>query len=229
MKVTKKATWTAAYSALLIVAFLALLGCVWMQQQGILRGEIVARPPSPNWLASPGIYVCMALLVLFFLLSSVAFSMTRSGQVHRVKLVLRLCGGALAALLVFTALSLYAHAQTYLFSERKPYFESITLEELDGLSARENVTCMVYILEDDCAACEQLTPVLVEYLDETHQSMLCYNTSPDRDKDYEGMLAILEKYGVSSVPSVVVMDWGRVVEVLHYDDVMNGALPSAQP
>ena len=43
MKVTKKATWTAAYSALLIVAFLALLGCVWMQQQGILRGEIVAR------------------------------------------------------------------------------------------------------------------------------------------------------------------------------------------
>lgn len=27
----------------------------------------------------------------------------------------------------------------------------------------------------------------------------------------------------------VVMDWGRVVEVLHYDDVMNGALPSAQP
>ena len=33
MKVTKKATWTAAYSALLIVAFLALLGCVWMQQQ----------------------------------------------------------------------------------------------------------------------------------------------------------------------------------------------------
>ena len=133
------------------------------------------------------------------------------------------CGIFMIGLIIFTGVCFVAHAKAYLLTERAPYFNSITLEELDDLEKRK-LTGLVYVERDSCVLCNEARPRLEEYLEEEYSTMLHYDTSLDREKDYDVMMEVLEKYHVNSVPAVVVLEKGSVIDTLTYAEIMDGTV-----
>lgn len=87
----------------------------------------------------------------------------------------------------------------------------ITLEELD--KAGQSTTLeVIYIGRDSCPQCQDLEPRLKEVSNQCELEFQYYNTSDDREKNYDAMLTVLKKHKVNSVPAILVFQRGHVVK-----------------
>ena len=90
--------------------------------------------------------------------------------------------------------------------------QNITLEELSRFAdGKENR--LIYIGREDCPACRGIPEYLENLAKQQPLKIYYYNTGLDRENNYDGMMTVLEKIGVSAVPSVagVVKDEGTAV------------------
>lgn len=79
--------------------------------------------------------------------------------------------------------------------------QNITLEELSRFAdGKENR--LIYIGREDCPACRGIPEYLENLAKQQPLKIYYYNTGLDRENNYDGMMTVLEKIGVSAVPSV---------------------------
>lgn len=211
---------------LLLFIFLPLIiggitASILSYRAGFLRREVAILPAKITGIASWGIFVSIAAWNLFLILWCVFFAMLKNGEIAKDKPVFILCSILTVCLAAFNCMSLHAHAQTYIETERVPYFTTLSLEELDGLQ-KKKFTGAVYIERYGCTLCYDTREIVEAFLDKEHKAMFHYDTNQDRDRDYEGMLKTINKYGVEEVPSIIILKAGEVIAIYTYNKIMDG-------
>ena len=84
-------------------------------------------------------------------------------------------------------------------------FEQI-LESGDGT--------FVYIGRHTCPVCYEFEPILEEALDNLNKELYYYNTHYAREADAERMIELLDSLEVESVPTIVYVENGQVIDML---------------
>ena len=96
--------------------------------------------------------------------------------------------------------------------------QNISLEELSRFAAgKENR--LIYIGREDCPACRGIPEYLENLAKQQPLKIYYYNTGLDRENNYDGMMTVLEKIGVSAVPSVAGVVKGRGTAVYGGDEI----------
>lgn len=96
--------------------------------------------------------------------------------------------------------------------------QSITLEELSQITdGKENR--LVYIGREDCPACRGIPEYLENLAKQQPLKIYYYNTGLDRENNYDGMMTVLDKVGVSAVPSVAGIVKGEGTAVYGGDEI----------
>ena len=96
--------------------------------------------------------------------------------------------------------------------------QNITLEELSRFAdGKENR--LIYIGREDCPACRGIPEYLENLAKQQPLKIYYYNTGLDRENNYEGMMTVLEKIGVSAVPSVAGVVKGEGAAVYSGDEI----------
>lgn len=96
----------------------------------------------------------------------------------------------------------------------------ITLEELNKIDDTDNTT-IIYIGRDDCPICEEVYPQLVDITKQIPVKVNYYNTGNDRYDNTDNMMIGLNKYYVSSVPTVLAFIDGQIDEMFEGDEIKN--------
>ena len=96
--------------------------------------------------------------------------------------------------------------------------QNITLEELSRFAdGKENR--LIYIGREDCPACRGIPEYLENLAKQQPLKIYYYNTGLDRENNYDGMMTVLEKIGVSAVPSVAGVVKGEGTAVYGGDEI----------
>ena len=96
--------------------------------------------------------------------------------------------------------------------------QNITLEELSRFAdGKENR--LIYIGREDCPACRGIPEYLENLAKQQPLKIYYYNTGLDRENNYDGMMTVLEKIGVSAVPSVAGVVKGEGAAVYSGDEI----------
>jgi thiol:disulfide interchange protein len=104
----------------------------------------------------------------------------------------------------------------------------IDLQQMEALQDNEE-NCMIYFGRPNCVHCEEIKPNLDILINNSHSLVYYYNTEQDRDTNYEAMQAALEKYGVSSVPALVVWaSTGETQEICFNEDIVDYFLDTSK-
>ena len=96
--------------------------------------------------------------------------------------------------------------------------QNITLKELSRFAdGKENR--LIYIGREDCPACRGIPEYLENLAKQQPLKIYYYNTGLDRENNYDGMMTVLEKIGVSAVPSVAGVVKGEGTAVYSGDEI----------
>lgn len=91
--------------------------------------------------------------------------------------------------------------------------KELTLEQLTArIEMNSSRPQYLYIGRDDCPDCRKVLPELTKLNREKHLQILSYSTSQDRDFRPEQMYEVLDHLQVDSVPTVLVLEAGKVIE-----------------
>ena len=93
------------------------------------------------------------------------------------------------------------------------------MEELSRFAdGKENR--LIYIGREDCPACRGIPEYLENLAKQQPLKIYYYNTGLDRENNYDGMMTVLEKIGVSAVPSVAGVVKGEGTAVYSGDEII---------
>lgn len=97
----------------------------------------------------------------------------------------------------------------------------IDLQQLKDLQNNTEGT-MIYFGRPSCAHCSEIKPNLDILVNNSHSTVYYYNTEQDRDDNHDEMQAVLNTYGVSTVPALVVWaDSGETKEIYFNEDIVD--------
>ena len=140
--------------------------------------------------------------------------------------------------LVLTLLESTMLFNEYVFSYKaKTYFDpkivqstmiEIDLQQLKSMQAN-NENAMIYVGRPSCPHCAEIKPNLDILVNNSHSLMYYYNTEQDRDNNYDEMQAVLDAYGVGTVPALVVLqEAGETKEVYFDEDIIDYFLDTSR-
>lgn len=121
--------------------------------------------------------------------------------------------------------SYYSFASEYKISKDVDYIENewlegIRLEDMEELMASAGDDVVVYIGREDCKDCRKFEDAFTEILEKHSVITPTYFTNQDRDGENREKLDIfLSSYDINSVPCVIFISGGKVVE--KWEDPMN--------
>lgn len=95
---------------------------------------------------------------------------------------------------------------------------TITLDELEQI-IDDNGSAIIYFERSDCPECIALTPDLVVYLNNYGVLYYQYNTLDDREDNSDRLNEVLLQYSVDSVPTLVELSKGEVVQIYSEEDI----------
>lgn len=215
---------TRIFFLLLILVDLGMLIlCAVMFAKGFSRGEVIEGPFQPSFLAAWGLPICIGTWGVLLTLTCVSCAMELNGETTKSKLALALCSISALGLVAFSGIALRAHFETYLKSQRVPYFSTISLAALSDLK-NQNFIGAVYIEREGCVLCDRARPKIESYLEKKDKIMLCYRTDQDRSTDYQNMMKVLEEYNVESVPAIIVITGQDEVNTYFFDEIISGVV-----
>lgn len=136
--------------------------------------------------------------------------------------------------LLSVALFLFAclvdSTEIMLASRAKKYFDpkivqstmiEIDLQQLEELQKNRETT-MIYFGRPSCGHCNEIKPNLDILVNNSHSMVYYYNTEQDRDDNHDEMQAVLDTYGVATVPALVVWaDAGETKEIYFNEDIVD--------
>ena len=97
----------------------------------------------------------------------------------------------------------------------------IDLQQLEDLQNNDETT-MIYFGRPSCAHCSEIKPNLDILVNNSHSMVYYYNTEQDRDNNQNEMQAVLDTYGVTAVPALVVWaDAGETQEIYFNEDIVD--------
>lgn len=94
-----------------------------------------------------------------------------------------------------------------------------SLIELDQMQETTDAG-MIYFYRNDCSECKKSTPAIMEIVKKYNQEIYYYNTSVDRDNNYDEMIKVLESYNVTEVPAFVIYKDGKVIKSFGADNII---------
>jgi hypothetical protein len=109
-----------------------------------------------------------------------------------------------------------------------PKIIKISLTELDSIKTNKK-SGIVYVSREDCPEYMDVYPKLEELLEELkleefsaeeHVELLYYDTINDRETVPEQVAEVLDKFGIDSVPTVVVVKGGEVQKAFDGDSIV---------
>lgn len=104
----------------------------------------------------------------------------------------------------------------------------INLQQLEELQNNEETT-MIYFGRPSCAHCSEIKPNLDILVNNSHSMVYYYNTEQDRDNNYNEMQALLDTYGVVTVPALVVLaDESKTQEIYFDKDILDYFLDTSK-
>lgn len=93
----------------------------------------------------------------------------------------------------------------------------IDLQQLEDLQNNETTT-MIYFGRPSCAHCNEIKPNLDILVNNSHSTVYYYNTEQDRDTNAVEMQAVLDTYGVGTVPALVVLNGSAEKHETYFDE-----------
>jgi len=138
------------------------------------------------------------------------------------------------AVYVVASLTIFAFCMTsivYTFSHQNeitkdpppkvttPKIIKIPLTELDSIKT-DKKSGIVYVSRKNCPECMDVYPKLEEFSAEEHVELLYYDTINDRETVPEQVAEVLDKFGIDSVPTVVVVEGGEVQKAFDGDSIV---------
>lgn len=93
----------------------------------------------------------------------------------------------------------------------------IDLQQLEDLQDNETTT-MIYFGRPSCAHCSEIKPNLDILVNNSHSTVYYYNTEQDRDTNAVEMQAVLDTYGVGTVPALVVLNGSAEKHETYFDE-----------
>jgi hypothetical protein len=123
-----------------------------------------------------------------------------------------------------TSFSVFAeenNAVSKLGNTENPYFNEITLNMLNEyLQDDSGKEVILYIARNDCKECFIFDNEITPQLERLHYGLTVYYTNSDREGPRsKEMYELLDKYGIATVPSVLVIKNAKVVQM--WDDPSN--------
>jgi hypothetical protein len=214
-----------AVSGLLILTIGFLL-----VRSGIIRDEYVLDTMGPFW-SETGLWIA-ALLSFVLLLITYLFFKAQNRQKPFVAVVY-----AMVSFTIFTfCMTSIVHTFSYQNEITKdpppkvttPKIIKISLTELDSIKTNKK-SGIVYVSREDCPEYMDVYPKLEELLEELkleefsaeeHVELLYYDTINDRETVPEQVAEVLDKFGIDSVPTVVVVKGGEVQKAFDGDSIV---------
>lgn len=147
-------------------------------------------------------------------ISDLGFSQAPSALVaNNGNILYRFEGNVLSPLREYLSGNMNPPAETLELFEEKSLDELQAIIDMNGSGA-------ILFRRDNCSDCEAFIPVLKELLKKEEFSLLSYNTSEDRDAQYDFMIDVLARYGVDSVPSIVILEDGEVTQYFSGENIV---------
>lgn len=104
----------------------------------------------------------------------------------------------------------------------------IDLQHFKSMQAN-NENAMIYVGRPSCPHCAEIKPNLDILVNNSHSLVYYYNTEQDRDNNYDEMQAVLDAYGVGTVPALVVLqEAGETKEVYFDEDIIDYFLDTSR-
>lgn len=109
--------------------------------------------------------------------------------------------------------------------QQKSVLDLISLERFDEIISEKNTeatynTMTIYVSREDCPACITMEPVVRDFCRKKDMKMLYYDTIQDREKRKEYMDKVLDKYEIDSVPTIIVIENGKVEQKFDGDTML---------
>lgn len=83
----------------------------------------------------------------------------------------------------------------------------------------------IYIGRPTCPICRELEPILENVLSNIDMTLYYYNTDEARQENYEIMVLLLDSLEIMSVPTIIYINNGEIVEELNgiqeFDDLLS--------
>ncbi|MEL7623350.1 MAG: hypothetical protein AAGU12_07160 [Clostridiales bacterium] len=198
----KRMAWLLPYCVSLIAAaFTLYVSSFYLGLDGHCRdaGLVLEGWPSNGlWI---GFFLSIASLPVL------AFGLLA----NKKKLVIMLTLPLIIALGLFTAKAAKIHENFYLNHESfQPRISSITLEEVLDKTERIQIAQYIYIGSEDCRECAEVYPQLANLSRLYQRIIYSYDLTVDRQSRPGKTNELLDKVGVSTVPSLVKVENGEI-------------------
>ena len=120
------------------------------------------------------------------------------------------------------------------YSHQKPYAEvlrcigdTISLGELESAGNKSGEQ-ILYIMQKDSVESAEVTSELYHVLLDTGLRLRSYDTASDKEKHPGWLNETLDKYGVTQVPALVILQDGAVAERFEGADIIDGIVSYAE-
>lgn len=154
---------------------------------------------------------------------------TKNNKFNRIIILFSTLIIGLSILFVVNILGNYAKVKKYYNPETvQSTMVEIDLQQLEDLQKNKETT-MIYFGRPSCPDCNKIKPNLDILVNNSHSLVYYYNTEQDRDDNHDEMQAVLDTYGVATVPALVVWaDAGETQEVYFNEDIVDYFLDTSR-
>lgn len=94
-------------------------------------------------------------------------------------------------------------------------YQTIGNDDLTALLNESETTNIIYVGRDTCPHCSAFAPKLIEAIQANPALVYYYDTAAARAENADKMSALVDQLGVSSVPALLKVENGQVVERLN--------------
>jgi thioredoxin-related protein len=167
-------------------------------------------------------WVLLGLSLSIMILSILLFCLRKSIPVFSVTLPVTLLvtllvtsGMWFGGRLSFSTFQIENDASAVLNHSDSVYFHEVGLEDLENLlTDQSGKELLIYIARVNCKQCDDFEHEITPYWAELQYGMNTYYTDSDRNgPESKKMYALLEKYNVSSVPTVLLIKDAIIVKI----------------
>lgn len=126
--------------------------------------------------------------------------------------------------LITILLGLLVIGSFMLLTKEKYGIQKISTEQLIELENKKK-SFVVYIGRPTCSSCKEFHPILEKFVDEEKLIVSYYNTDEARSIDAKAVREQINKFNITSVPTVLLITDGKVTDKLEhgikYEDLIS--------
>ncbi len=211
--------------ALAILYFIFLLGLKLIGNQGMIVDRFALNPNQLYWTDNIDVWLIAIIPIVIGIIGLVLIVVPIYFPEYSYGFYEKIFGCLFIVLIIICIL--LAHKVS---NSQKPYINvlkcinnKISIDEFESITDKSGEQ-LLYITRTDCKECINVTNELYHVLLKTGVRLQHYDTISDRVDNLERLNSILNKYGVTQVPTLLIFKDGLIVEHFEGLDIIDGII-----